>query len=201
MQSYLTTSQIRACTYPHRERPTEKDTLSRGPHKGGNAFTPRNSTLLACLCCHELAKSPASSNSRLIAMSFTRMLLAPISMACAPSNLFFIRSDWLVWLSPSDQGHAFSRQLARAWDAFYSCDRAKVHAHLGWNSALNLISFKPHTLSQMATEPSPESSAHLRMSLILNCRQDRCTLHIQTSVICPVNSFWDHSELTPGEKM
>ena len=44
MQSYLTASQIRACTYPHRERPTEKDTLSRGPHMGGNASTPRNST-------------------------------------------------------------------------------------------------------------------------------------------------------------
>lgn len=55
--------------------------------------------------------------------------------------------------------------------------------------ALNLISFKPHTLSQTAMEHSPESSAHLRMSLILNHRQNKCTLHIQTAVECPVNSF------------
>lgn len=68
-----------------------------------------------------------------------RLFLTPISLACALRNRVFIHGDGLVWFCPSsEQGHVFSRQLVRVWDAVRRCDVAKVQAQLGKNSCSQL---------------------------------------------------------------
>lgn len=144
MQSYLTASQIRACTCSSRKETHWERHSQQGPCTGWNALTLKTSAA---------ARLPLLSWARKVS-SFLQLktdhreLYEDVAFhyqhgMCAEQS--FNHSDWLVWFCPSDQGHPFSRQ----WPGFGMNSAAVTGPRYmpTWDGthALNLISFKPHT--------------------------------------------------------
>lgn len=168
---------------PHRGTHWERNAQQRPPQTWGDIHTKKQNCCSSAFVVMSQGSNKLYSSSRLISglpWVLKGCCWPTMSMACALSNLFSIHSDWLVWLCPSDQGHAFSRQLVRVWDAFCSCDGAKVQALLGKNSCPVYLPWSLNQVSWIAMEHFPMKSClsvHTLSSPTVD--KDRCILQMQ----------------------
>lgn len=158
MHSSLITSQIRACSYPHTERPTEKETLNRGPCTREETSTLRNS-----IAAHLVFVVMSWGTNHLIPTEeWSPWALRGCCMPPLAWHVFwaFFFPSTVIDLCGSvlltkgmhfqDSWPGFGMHSAAVTGPRYMPTWGRPHA-------LNLISFKPHTLSQMDVEHSQEA--------------------------------------------